>query len=64
MRRREFLLAAPALALGGRRLPLSLEQGLMGNCGKAHDMLRNPSVARAWEGLRPERVTSDFPSTS
>jgi mannonate dehydratase len=56
MRRREFLLAAPALALGGCRLPLSLEQGLMGDCGKAHDMLRNPLVAAAWQGLRPERV--------
>jgi uncharacterized protein len=59
MRRREFLraaLAAPALALGGCRLPLSLEQGLMGDCGKAHDMLRNPWVAAAWQGLRPERV--------
>lgn len=59
MRRREFLraaLAAPAVALGGCRMPLSLEQGLMGDCGKAHDMLRNPWVAEAWKGLRPERV--------
>lgn len=58
MRRREFAraaLAAPVLALGGCRLPLSLEQGLMGDCGKAHDMLRNPWVAAAWQGLRPER---------
>lgn len=58
--RRTFLraaLAAPAVAaLGGCRLPLSLEQGLMGDCGKAHDMLRNPWVAEAWKGLRPERV--------
>lgn len=59
MRRREFLrasLAAHALALGGCRMPLSLEQGLMGDCGKAHDMLRNPWVAAAWRDLRPERV--------
>lgn len=59
MRRREFLqaaLAAPAVALAGCRMPLSLEQGLMGDCGKAHDMLRNPFVAAAWKGLRPERV--------
>lgn len=58
--RRGFLraaLAAPAFAaLGGCRLPLSLEQGLMGDCGKAHDMLRNPWVAEAWRNLRPERV--------
>jgi uncharacterized protein len=57
--RREFLravLAAPALALGGCKVPLSLEQGLMGECGKAHDVLRNPWVAAAWRDLRPERV--------
>jgi uncharacterized protein len=57
--RREFLraaLAAPAVALVGCRVPLSLEQGLMGECGKAHDMLRNPWVAAAWKGLRAERV--------
>jgi mannonate dehydratase len=58
--RREFLraaLAAPAVAaLGGCKVPLSLEQGLMADCGKAHDMLRNPWVASAWKGLRPERV--------
>ena len=57
MRRRQFLrgaLAAPALAIGGCRL--TLEQGLMGSCRVGRDLIRDPWVAAAWQGLRPERV--------
>ena len=58
MNRRHFLglsAAAPLLAAGGCRR-FSLEQGLMGSCGRGRDLPRNPWVAKAWEGLRADRV--------
>lgn len=59
MRRRDFLRAAAALplaGLGGCKLPLTLEQGLMSACARGNALLALTVVARAWEGLRPDRV--------
>lgn len=57
MRRRDFLRAAAALPLGTLGgCNLTLEQGLMGPCREGRDLLREPHVARAWNGLRAERV--------
>lgn len=54
MNRRAFIAACLALA-GCKRF--SFEQGLLGSCAKSQgDLLRNPIVARAWQGLRPERI--------
>ena len=57
MRRRDFLHGAAALplaALGGCKL--TLEQGLMGPCRTGRDLAREAHVAKAWDGLRAERV--------
>jgi mannonate dehydratase len=54
MKRRDFLLAGPALALGGCKL--TLEQGLKGDCRLDANLAANPLVRDAWKGLRADRV--------
>lgn len=56
MRRRDFLGLACAATLAGCKLPLTLEQGLMSDCATGNGLMSLPIVARAWEGLRPDRV--------
>ena len=59
MRRRDFLrmsAAAPALALGGCKLSLSMEQGLKSECRNFGGLAGNALFDAAWKGLKPERV--------
>lgn len=57
MRRRDFLragLITSAAMLGG--CAMTFEQGLKGECREAVNLMGEPVMRAAWEGLRPDRV--------
>ena len=54
--RRDFLALSAALTLTGCKLPLTLEQGLMGECREGANLAALPIVRDAWAGLRADRV--------